>query len=115
MIHFIDRICSRRLLPIQVIAGTNSLATGRGVNIPARDVIIHPNWNVLAPRRHDIALIRLMAPLFWTSRIQPATLPTEDFTEADYPAVLTGWGTNGVGYDYSIVILISPVIFAFVN
>ena len=48
--------------------------------------------------RNDIGLIRLNSDIQFDDKVQPVKLPSEDFEKADYPAVLSGWGTTSVSF-----------------
>ncbi|XP_046430238.1 chymotrypsin-2-like [Neodiprion fabricii] len=88
-------VTTYQYLPVlmSAVVGTNTLDQG-GLSYLARSVIVHPEYNALLIR-NDIALVELGLSLIYTSKIRPILLPTEDFTKANYPAVLTGWGTDG--------------------
>lgn len=46
--------------------------------------------------RNDVALIRVDRDIEFNDKVQPISLPTEDFNKVNYPAVLTGWGLTSV-------------------
>nr|XP_019591746.1 PREDICTED: plasma kallikrein isoform X2 [Rhinolophus sinicus] len=57
-----------------------------------KEIIIHQNYNI-SETAHDIALIKLEAPLNYTEFQKPICLPSKDDTNAIYTNCwVTGWG-----------------------
>ncbi|XP_039738630.1 plasma kallikrein isoform X2 [Pteropus medius] len=57
-----------------------------------KEIIIHPNYNI-SESTHDIALIKLEAPLNYTEFQKPICLPSKDDTNTIYSNCwITGWG-----------------------
>lgn len=54
-------------------------------------------WNTFSDplARHDIALLRLQAPLVYSKNVQPIKLPSENFEAIGQSGVIIGYGTLG--------------------
>ncbi|XP_076235067.1 trypsin-1-like [Calliopsis andreniformis] len=79
---------------ITVVLGTNTLDKG-GDEYQSVKVISHPRYSS-ALIRNDIGLIKLNKDITFGDKVKPIALPNENFSKADYPAVLSGWGTTSV-------------------
>ncbi|XP_076666967.1 chymotrypsin-2-like isoform X1 [Andrena cerasifolii] len=77
---------------IAVVLGTNILDDG-GDEYQSERVIAHPRYSS-ALIRNDIGLIRLSKDIAFGDKVKPVSLPNENFSKIDYPAVLSGWGTT---------------------
>lgn len=60
--------------------------------IKASKLIIHPNYND-NNRANDIALLKLLKPVTFNDKIQPACLPTTNMATVGRAAMVSGWGT----------------------
>ncbi|GLG94130.1 Trypsin-1 [Gryllus bimaculatus] len=81
---------------LSVEAGTTQL--GEGVQVPVAAVRYHTGYRPSNYYIHDIAVLKLAAPLPLNDLIQPITLPAQmQDTAAGTPAVLTGWGLPYTG------------------
>lgn len=84
---------SKRIL---VKAGVSNLKS-RGLLLPIKRTIIHPNFNA-ATYSNDLALLELREPLHFSRRIHPIELPdhndfsTENNWEDSPVALVVGWG-----------------------
>ncbi|XP_031783595.1 chymotrypsin-2 [Nasonia vitripennis] len=67
---------------LTVVVGTNLLNGGKGQSYKSEYIAWHKDFGMLG-LSHD--------------KVQPISLPLEDFTKVDYPVVLTGWGTTRLG------------------
>lgn len=74
--------------------GTNILDDG-GDEYQSERVIAHPKYSS-ALIRNDIGLIKLSKAIVFGDKVKPVSLPNENFSKIDYPAVLSGWGTTSV-------------------
>ncbi|XP_076226026.1 chymotrypsin-2-like [Nomia melanderi] len=77
---------------ITVALGTNTLDKG-GDMYQSEKVIVHPRYSS-ALIRNDIGLIRMSKDIVFGDKVQPISLPNENFSKIDYPAILSGWGTT---------------------
>ncbi|XP_023290785.1 chymotrypsin-2-like [Orussus abietinus] len=75
---------------VQVVVGTNTLLSG-GTRYQSSRIIIHPSYDSYLIR-NDIGLIQLSQSISYNTRVQPISLPRSNINQANYPAVVTGWG-----------------------
>lgn len=78
-----------------VVVGTNLLNGGVGQSYKSDYVAWHKDFSLLK-LSNDIGIIRVNRDIEFNDKVQPISLPLEDFTKVDYPVVLTGWGTTKV-------------------
>ncbi|XP_058795863.1 chymotrypsin-2-like [Phymastichus coffea] len=77
---------------VSVVLGSNRLDRGGEAYRSARS-LPHPQYSSLLIR-NDIGLVRLDRDIRFGEKVRPVDLPRADFDKADYPAVLSGWGTT---------------------
>ena len=75
---------------VRVLAGTallsSSVLSGRAI----AEIVVHPSWNP-ATVENDLALLRLVSPLTWSSQVQPIALPEAGFVGGTI-GTISGWG-----------------------
>ncbi|XP_014235576.1 chymotrypsin-2-like [Trichogramma pretiosum] len=77
---------------ITAVTGSRLLSKG-GNRYKSVKAIPHELYNSLLIR-NDIGLLKLERDIEFGPDVQPVKLPTQDFDKADYPAILSGWGTT---------------------
>jgi secreted trypsin-like serine protease len=93
--HCVDN--NPNLSKLRVLAGSAVLSQTSLSKTLVDRIVVHPGWNP-DTNENDIALIRLKAPLVFSSQVQPIFLPRE----APVPgtqALITGWGNQSTEDD----------------
>jgi len=85
---------------VWVRVGSTSRLSGGSLE-PVRKIIVHEKYNASISQDHNIAIVVLKYPLFYTSAIQPIDLPQPHFrVPANTTVYISGWGTRTFGiYD----------------
>ncbi|KAL7288898.1 hypothetical protein TKK_0016868 [Trichogramma kaykai] len=76
---------------VTVVAGTNLLNGGNEIVYKSEYIVWHKKFDMFR-LVNDVALIRVDKTIEFGEKIQPISLPREDFVKINYPVVLTGWG-----------------------
>uniref|UniRef100_A0A8C5Z404 Peptidase S1 domain-containing protein n=1 Tax=Marmota marmota marmota TaxID=9994 RepID=A0A8C5Z404_MARMA len=81
-------------LQYSVKMGDRHLSTQKtSLVIPIRNIIVHPKFRTAATVINDIALLRLLYPVNFTSTIHPICVPSELFhVQTGTKCWVTGWG-----------------------
>uniref|UniRef100_A0A8C9P6D9 Peptidase S1 domain-containing protein n=1 Tax=Spermophilus dauricus TaxID=99837 RepID=A0A8C9P6D9_SPEDA len=81
-------------LQYSVKMGDRRLSTQKtSLVIPIRNIIVHPKFRTAATVINDIALLRLLYPVNFTSTIHPICVPSELFhVQTGTKCWVTGWG-----------------------
>ncbi|XP_006893099.1 PREDICTED: serine protease 42 [Elephantulus edwardii] len=73
---------------------SNKISTvKKGVEIPVKNIVVHPKFTRIQSLQNDIALLYLLNPVNFTSTIKPICIPQETFkVAAGTRCWVTGWG-----------------------
>jgi len=77
----------------RVIVGDHDRSTSDGEQtIAAREIILHPDFDILNPAENNFAIIKLASPVTFSDRVAPICLPTATTNYDSVPATVAGWG-----------------------
>ena len=84
---------------LRVVSGTNTLDGDEGEVFNADYVLTHEKFlSTLGSSeqertiKFDLGLVHLTSDITFTEKISPIALPTQDLTEENKTALLSGWG-----------------------
>ncbi|XP_046745221.1 chymotrypsin-2-like [Diprion similis] len=75
---------------VTVVVGTHFLSKD-GDSYQAKNFLIHEKYDPFKIS-NDIGLIRLVKAVVFDLNVQPAVMPSKNFDESQFDAVLSGWG-----------------------
>ncbi|XP_014471080.1 PREDICTED: dynein beta chain, ciliary-like [Dinoponera quadriceps] len=82
-------------VPIEVRIGSEDLRSDNAQRIPVSDVIPHP-WYKRSANYHDVAILKLRAPVRMGNNVKPICIQTKSLTSMDMSAnvsfIVIGWG-----------------------
>ncbi|XP_058799502.1 chymotrypsin-2-like [Phymastichus coffea] len=81
---------------IRVVAGTNLLKGGAEQIYRSEYISYHKNFSI-GTLQNDVAMIRVSKNIQFNDKVQPISLPKNEFYENGQSVKLTGWGSTILG------------------